>query len=195
MIADDDDPEARRHGDQRLADDLARDDRVARHRRDEDLLAEVLLAVGEQRHEPEHRRLPDRLGQDAGEHEEGEVDPARRAEARLERRTEDEDEDQRERELRDEPHPVAQELDEVAVRDDRDRGQVRAPATAGGVPARTPGAASRGRAPSASAIGRALPVARRRHRQAVPGPRRRAPRGSRSRGTRPPATARASGRA
>ena len=70
---------------------------------------------------PERGRLPERLRQDAGEHERREVEAARRAEAGLERRPEERDEDEREGEVGDDPRAVAQQLDEVAVGDGEDR--------------------------------------------------------------------------
>src|SRR5205814_6977577 len=61
------------------------------------------------------------LGEHAGEHVIEEVEAAGLAtEARLEARAEDADEDQREREVGDHPLAVAQQLDEVAVRERQD---------------------------------------------------------------------------
>src|SRR5438552_19167375 len=53
--AEDDDPKRLRQRHERFAQDLPEDDRVARDRRDEDLLAEILLAIGEKRDQPERR--------------------------------------------------------------------------------------------------------------------------------------------
>src|SRR6202008_3060315 len=99
-----------------LTDDLSEHDRVTRYRRDEDLLAEVLLAVGEQRDNAERGGLPDRLGEHPGEHEDHQVESTRLAETRLQARAEDANEDEREREVRDDARAVAQQLDQVAMR-------------------------------------------------------------------------------
>ena len=116
-----DDAERLRQGDERLAEDFPEDDRVAGDRRDEDLLAEILLPIGEKRYEPERRRLPHGLGEHTGEYVIEEVEAAGlAAEARLKARAEDADEDQREREIGDHSLAVAQQLDEVAVRERQD---------------------------------------------------------------------------
>src|SRR5438552_15478294 len=47
--AEDDDPKRLRQRHKRFAEDLPEDDRVTRDRRDEDLLAEILLTIGEKR--------------------------------------------------------------------------------------------------------------------------------------------------
>src|SRR5205823_9512347 len=54
--AEGDDPERLGESDQGLAEYFPQDDRVARDRRDEDLLAEILLPISEQRDESERRR-------------------------------------------------------------------------------------------------------------------------------------------
>src|SRR5437868_12796331 len=53
-----DDPERLRESDQGFPKYFPQDDRVARDRRDEDLLAEILLPISKQRDESERRRLP-----------------------------------------------------------------------------------------------------------------------------------------
>ena len=73
-----------------------------------------------ERDDPERGRLPDGLGEDAGEHEGQQVESAGRPEPRLEARSEDADEDQREREVGDQAGPIPEELDEVAVGDRQD---------------------------------------------------------------------------
>src|SRR5206468_10195348 len=113
-----------RERDERFAEDLSEDDRIARDRRDEDLLTEVLFAIDEQEDHAECGRLPDRLRERAGEDEMGQVDAGAVAEARLQHRAEDADEDEREREVRDDPCAVAQELDQIAVREREHRRQL-----------------------------------------------------------------------
>src|SRR5207237_7187615 len=91
-----DDPERLRESDQGFPKYFPQDDRVARDRRDEDLLAEILLPIREERDESERRRLPDGLREHAREDVVEEVQATGAvAEARLEARAENADEDQR----------------------------------------------------------------------------------------------------
>src|SRR5438876_98382 len=94
-----DDREVRRgilQDDVRLAEDPAGDDRVPGYRRDEELLAEVVLAVDDERDHPHGRALEECLRVHAGEREREEVEARRAPEARRQRAAERADEDERE---------------------------------------------------------------------------------------------------
>src|SRR2546421_3608767 len=117
----DDDPEGLGQSDQGLAKYFPEDDGVAGDWRNEDLLAEILLPIREERDEPERRRLPHGLREAAGEDVVEQVEAAGAvAEPRLETRAEDADEDERKREVGHHALAVAQQLDEVAVRESQD---------------------------------------------------------------------------
>src|SRR6185312_15625062 len=105
------------------AEDLPEDDRVAGYRRNEDLLAEILLPVGKERDESKRRRLPHGLRENTGEYIVEKIEAAWLiAEARLEARAEDADKDQRKCEVGDHALAVAKQLDEIAMGKREDRG-------------------------------------------------------------------------
>ena len=104
--AEDDDDGCLGQRDQGLADDLAEDDRVARDRTDEDLLHQVVLAIGDERDEAERRRLKEHLGVHAREGEPEQVEVSRLAEAGLQAAAKRADQDDRENQRRNDARAV-----------------------------------------------------------------------------------------
>src|SRR5207248_6106839 len=87
----------------------------------EHLLAEIVLAVVDQRDQALRRRLEKGLRQNSREREGEEIDARAVAQVRLQASAEDADEEQGKEERRDQARAVAQELHQVALRD-RGRG-------------------------------------------------------------------------
>ncbi|NJN93137.1 MAG: hypothetical protein HC875_03110 [Anaerolineales bacterium] len=103
------------HGHHRFAQNFAKDNRVARNWRDKNFLAEIILAVLDQRDEAERRRLKQGLGQDAGKGEDQKIIAHVLTQVGLQTAPQSNDKNQRKNQRRNQAGYVAQEFQQVSV--------------------------------------------------------------------------------